>query len=485
MFLSKYRANADDRSVFGDFWFTPTGRTVAGQPVSPERAMMLPVVLSCVRVLAESMAVLPPKIYQTGGQFDKLLKKHWLYDLLRAPNEFQTPFEWTEMVQGHLALRGNAFNRIVSGRGGKIKALIPLHPDRIQILPLAGDGDLNRKYRYTDQQGVQKTLTRGEIWHLRGLSSDGVTGLSPIGLARESVALGLAAQDYGARFFQNDAKPGGGWIEHPHNFKDKAQRDAFRESFQEAQSGINRGKTAVLEYGMKYHELGLTNEESQFLEARQFQVTDIARIFRIPPHMIGDLSKATFTNIEQQSLDFVTNTMLAWARRWESSIESNLLTEDEPNICVKFDFTALLRGDQAARSAFYHNGILDGWMTRNEARASEGREPLEGLDEPLRPLNMVEESEAENAGSGDVTTAPEPNPGDDPPNNDARRLQSLLAENARRMAKRIAGGGSLSAQVLADALAVQIERAIDWQQATAGLGFTEDEITASLLKLGA
>jgi HK97 family phage portal protein len=237
-------------------------------------------------------------------------------------------------------------------------------------------------------------FTRGELWHIRGLSSDGIVGLNPIEIAREAVGLGLSAQDYGARFFQNDAKPGGGWIEFPGNFKDKSARDTFRESFQAAQTGLNRGKIAVLEYGMKFHELGLTNKDSQFLEARQYQVGDIARMFRIPPHLVGDLSKATFSNIEQQSLDFVIYTMTPWAERWESSIESNLLLEQDRNIEVEFDFAGLLRGDQSARSMFYHNGILDGWMTRNQARESENMEPIDGLDEPLMPLNMVPVSDA-------------------------------------------------------------------------------------------
>ncbi|MBT2181003.1 phage portal protein [Ralstonia pickettii] len=389
MFISRIKADGGDRSPWGSFWFEPvTARATSGVSVTPDRAMHLPAVYSCVRVLAESFSVLPMRLYRKSAGKKTLINDHWLYDLLcRRPNQWQTPFEWREMMQGHLAMRGNAFNQIVTDRRGNITDLVPLHPDRVTIELLDGS-EFDYRYRYTDRFGQQRVFSRGELWHIRGLSGDGIVGMNPIEIAREAVGLGLAAQDYGARFFQNDAKPGGGWIEFPGSFKDKAARDQFRDSFQAAQTGLNRGKTAVLELGMKFHELGLTNKDSQFLEARQYQVSDIARMFRVPPHLVGDLSKATFSNIEQQSLDFVIHTMTPWAERWESSIETSLLLEADSSIEVEFDFAGLLRGDQAARAAFYHNGILDGWMTRNEARQGENLEPLDGLDEPLRPLNM-------------------------------------------------------------------------------------------------
>jgi HK97 family phage portal protein len=487
MFLTKMRASAgDDRSPYGDFWFTPVAsRTATGLRVSPDRAMQLPAVLACVRVLAESFSILPLRVYRNTGGARKRLTKHWLIDLLaRRPNPYQTPFEWREMMQGHLALRGNAYNHIQTDLRGNIAAVMPMHPDRTKIEFLSGGTEFDYRYRYTYRDGVERVLTRGEVWHLRGLSSDGVMGLSPIALARESAALGLAAQEYGARFFQNDAKPGGGWIEFPGKFKDKPARDTFRESWQEAQSGLNRGRIAILEYGMKFHELGLTNKDSQFLEARQFQVGDIARIFRVPPHLIGDLSKATFSNIEQQSLDFVIHTMTPWAERWESSIETSLLLEDEADIEIEFDFTALLRGDQQARAMYYHNGVLDGWMTRNEARDREGMEPLDGLDEPLRPLNMVEESQASNQPPQTSTPAPGGNIVDGDEGGPDARLAALLAANAARMARRLAGGSAVGADVLAEALAIPVDRAAAWL-GQRDPNASEVECTAQLLQLGA
>jgi len=488
MFLSKIKASSDDRSAWGDFWFTPVNtRTASGVAVSTDRALQLPVVLACVRVLAESFSVLPLKLYRKGSNSRALITKHWLYDLIsRRPNSYQTPFEWREMMQGHLALRGNAYNEIIADRRGNITELMPLHPDRIRIEYLSGADDFQYRYRYTDRMGNVRVLTRGEVWHIRGLSSDGIQGMSPIALMRESVGMGLAAQEYGARFFQNDAKPGGGWIEFPGNFKDKPARDTFRESFQDAQTGLNRGKVAVLEYGMKFHELGLTNKDSQFLEARQFQVGDIARMFRIPPHLVGDLSKATFSNIEQQSLDFVIHTMTPWSERWESSIESNLLLESDQDIDVEFDFTALLRGDQAARSMFYHNGIMDGWMTRNEARGSEGREPLDGLDEPLRPLNMVEESDAPGEQDELPSNAPPSDATPKPENGDASnaRMTTLLRGNVARMARRIAAGSRPDASMLAEALAVSADRSESWlDMYSRHPGLDEAGITASLMEL--
>ncbi len=294
------------------------------------------------------------------------------------------------MLQGHLALRGNAYNQIITNARGEVTELMPLHPDRVR-LELLPSGEF--RYRFTDRFGCENILSRGQVWHLRGLSSDGLMGLSPIDLARESLGMALAAQDYGARFFANDAKPTGGWIEFPGSFKDNEAKKVFRESYQQAQSGANRGKVLVLENGMKFHEVGVTNKDAQFLELRKFQITDIARLFRVPPHMIADLDRATFSNIEQQSLEFVMHTMTPWAERWEASIESELLLESD-ELEVEFDFANLMRGDAASRAAYYQSGIQNGWLTRNEARIAENLNPLEGLDKPLRPLNMVEEGDA-------------------------------------------------------------------------------------------
>lgn len=393
-FINRWRASTSDRSPWGDFWFEPVSiRSSSGIRVSADSALRLSAVYAAVRILSETMASLPFVLYRQkpdGGK--EVVTDHWLYQLFaKRPNPFQNPFEWREMLQGHLALRGNAYNRIVSNARGEITELLPIHPDRIRM-ELTPSGDY--RYRVTDRLGNETMVPRGEIWHLRGLSSDGLMGMSPIELARESIGMALAAQDYGSRFFANDAKPTGGWIEFPGSFKDSEAKKVFRESYQQAQAGTNRGKVLVLENGMKFHEVGVTNKDAQFLELRKFQITDIARLFRVPPHMIGDLDRATFSNIEQQSLEFVMHTMTPWAERWEASIEADLLLDDD-KLEVEFDFANLMRGDAASRSTYYQSGIQNGWLTRNEARIAENLDPIEGLDEPLRPLNMVENSDAE------------------------------------------------------------------------------------------
>lgn len=476
-FLSRWMASSEDRSPWGDFYFEPvTVRASSGMRVSADNALRVAAVYASVRILAETMASLPFVLYRqrADGGKDKVTD-HWLYRLLaKRPNRYQNPYEWREMLQGHLALRGNAYNKIVANNRGEVMELMPIHPDRIKM-ELTPSGDY--RYRVTDRLGVETILPRGEVWHLRGLSSDGLMGMSPIDLARESLGMALAAQDYGARFFANDAKPTGGWIEFPGSFKDSEAKKVFRESYQTAQSGANRGKVLVLENGMKFHEVGVTNKDAQFLELRKFQITDIARLFRVPPHMIADLDRATFSNIEQQSLEFVMHTMTPWAERWEASIESELLFDGD-DLEVEFDFSNLMRGDAASRSTYYQSGIQNGWLTRNEARIAENLNPLEGLDEPLRPLNMVEEGSAENA---EGNAAP---PG--PPDEASARVRALVASSAARLARRISRAGAIGdndIDLIADALAVPRLRVAQWAQESDG-PMTELALTESLISLG-
>jgi hypothetical protein len=295
--------------------------------------------------------------------------------------------------------------------------------------------------------------------------------------------MALAAQDYGARFFSNDAKPTGGWIEFPGNFKDAEAKRVFRESYQAAQSGSNRGKVLVLENGMKFHEVGVTNKDAQFLELRKFQITDIARLFRVPPHMIADLDRATFSNIEQQSLEFVMHTMTPWAERWEASIESDLLPDGDA-LEIEFDFANLMRGDAASRSAYYQSGIQNGWLTRNEARISENLNPIAGLDQPLRPLNMVEEDDAEEAEiesqDSDTNASPEPD------QQLSLRLRNLVESNAQRLARRICKKGALGSNeinLIAQTFSLPPSAVQDWAQGAPSL---EDEpaLSRSLIQLG-
>jgi HK97 family phage portal protein len=389
--------------------------------------------------------------------------------------------EWREMLEGHLALRGNAYCQIIANGVGEITDLIPLHPDRVTIEMLQG---MDYRYRVTDRQGNVTIFAREDVWHIRGLSSDGYTGMNPIEINREAIAVGISAQSYAARFFENDARPPG-WIEFPGKFADLAARQTFRESVQAAQGGANRGKTMVLDQGMKYHDIGLTNKDSQFLESRQFTKSDIAAMFRMPPHKIGDLSKATFSNIEQQSIEYGTDTISPWAERWESSIESQLLGVDT-DIEIEFDLRILMRGDSAGRAAYYTSGINAGWLVRNEARDAEGLDPIDGLDEPLRPLNMVEEGEEPPQPAGAPAPAPEPEPADPEDDDKSARLAAMVQSNASRLGRRYAKAetASLNAELIAEALAIPSVQAVLWLAANEKTAFTEESLIASLVALG-
>ncbi len=485
-FFERFRASGDDRSAWGDFWFEPVAaRSVSGLRVSPDASLRLSAVYACVRILSETMASLPIVLYRKrpdGGK-DRVTD-HWLHPLLcRRPNRHQNPFEWREMLQGHLALRGNAYNQIITNPRGEVIELVPIHPDRVRI-ELLRSGEF--RYRVSDRFGEETILPRGDVWHLRGLSSDGLVGMSPIELARESLGMALSAQEYGARFFANDAKPTGGWIEFPGSFKDAEAKKIFRESYQSAQSGANRGKVLVLENGMKFHEVGVTNKDAQFLELRKFQITDIARLFRVPPHMIADLDRATFSNIEQQSLEFVMHTMTPWAERWEASIGSELLLESD-DLEVEFDFANLMRGDAASRSAYYQSGIQNGWLTRNEARVAENLNPLDGLDEPLRPLNMVEEGDAEEAGSDEESSNMTPDMPEPMDEQASTRFHAVITSAAERWARRISRSGVIDEKditLIAEAFAVPLSSAERWAGEQHGQQLAEADLRNSLTHLG-
>lgn len=447
MFLTTRQA-ADDRSPWGNFWFEPVAvRTGAGQRVNADSAMRISAVYRAVHLISEQFACLPFVLFRRRADGTKeVVKDHWLLPLLcRRPNRWQNAFEWRAMMQSHLEMRGNAYNRVVpDGRGG-VAALEPLFPDSVKV-ELTDSGE--RRFRVTQPGGDTRTYVEGEVWHLRHLSSNGITGMSTLEYARESLGVALATQDYAARFFANDARPSGGWIEFPGTFKDREARATFRETWQSMQGGEARGKTAVLDMGMKYHAPELTNQDAQFLETRKMQVTEIARWFGVPPHKLADLERATFSNIEHQALEFVQDCLMPRAEAWEASIEADVLLDSESDIEIEVDFRRLLRGDNKSRGAFYNLGIIGGWLTRNEARIDDNRDPLPGLDEPLRPLNMVEESAATDEadegddGADDRVPAPPARPSPD------ARMVALLTAQAQRLARR--AGGALAKKPAAD-----------------------------------
>lgn len=472
MFLSRTFASSagdtGDRSPWGDFWFQPVAGRAGG--VTADGALRIGAVYACVRVLAESFAVLPfclrrPRV---GGGYERVTD-HWLYRLLaRRPNRWQSPFEFREMLQGHLAMRGNAYCEIIEDGMGGITELIPLHPDRVTIETVGVDG-----YRYAvkRQSGETYRLMPGQVWHLRGLSGDGLTGYSPIALQSQSLGESATFEGYSSTYFGNNATPPA-WIKFPGKFSDKAARAAFREQVQAAHTGGHRGKLMVLDNGMELHALQVSHKDAQFLEARQFKVSEIARIFRVPPHKIGDLSKATFSNIEQQSIEFWADTMHPWCERWESSIVSQLLGADT-ELEVEFDMRAQMRGDSASRATYIHSGVLDGWLTRNEGREMEGLDPIDGLDDPLMPLNMQSGTEPPELAEPAEVESPEAEPAE--PGTEARLL-ALLRGNAGRMARRVASDRRPPADQIAEAMGISTASAASW---LAGLPATVGEAWAA------
>lgn len=371
------------------------GTTSSGRAVNERTAMQMTAVYSCVRILAEAIAGLPLHLYRTredGGK--EKATDHPLYRLLHdEPNPEMTSFVFRETLMTHLLLWGNAYAQIIRNGKGEILALYPLMPNRIQVgRDTTGAIYYNYQTSSTDPTNPSGlvTLSAAEVLHIPGLGFDGLVGYSPIAMAKNAIGMAMATEDYGASFFANGAAPGG-VLEHPGTIKDPSR---VRESWQNTFGGARNGnKVAVLEEGMKYTPIAVSPEQAQFLETRKFQLNEIARIFRIPPHMIGDLEKSSFSNIEQQSLEFVKYTLDPWVIRWEQAITKTLLApKEKPGIFVKFNLEGLLRGDYVSRMNGYAVARQNGWMSANDIRALENldRIPSEaGGDEYLVNGNML------------------------------------------------------------------------------------------------
>lgn len=378
----------DDRYFVGNY---AGYGTASGQHVTPALALNLSAVFACIRVCSETIASLPLIIYKRLPDGGKVrATEHPLYKVLHdKPNQWQTSMEWVEFMQAHLEARGNSYSLIQPGPQGAIDALLPLHPDRVQVYRLP-----NGRLRYTVTDwytGERRNYAQEEMFHMRGWSDDGMTGMGTISLAREAIGVGLGQQEYAARFLENDAQPRG-VLEHPQTLGSEAAK-LVRDSFHQAQSGVNRHKVAVLEEGMTYKGISLNNKDSQFLEARVFTTAEIARFFRMQAHKIGDLSKATFSNIEQQNIEFATDCIRPRIVRWERRIKIDLIDPLElgDEYFCEFLMDALLRGDQKTRYEAYVAGIQNGFLSPNDARRNENMNPIskeDGGDTYLRPTNM-------------------------------------------------------------------------------------------------
>lgn len=365
--------------------------SASGVSVSPEGSLRYTAVLACARVLAEGVASLPCILYErfdVGGQDAKRrARSHQVYRLLHdAPNPVMTALEFFEVGMAHALLWGNFYAEIEWSPRGQVLGLWPLPAWRVT----PGWSRQGKSYRLQIDGQADTVLSDYQVLHVPGFGYDGVSGRSMISLAREAIGLGLAAERYGGSVFGNGVVPGG-VLEHPGQLSDEAYR-RLQESWSGRHQGLaNAQRLAILEEGMKYDKVGIPPEDAQFLETRRFQRSEIAGIFRVPLHMIGDLERATFSNIEQQSTEFLTNSLAPWLRRWEQRVARSLLVgRERERFYAEFLVDALLRGDTATRYAAYATGRQWGWLSVNDIRARENMNPVDGGDEYLVPLNMVE-----------------------------------------------------------------------------------------------
>ena len=362
-------------SRFGFFF----GGSTSGKAVNERTAMQMTAVYACVRVLSEAVAGLPLHVYRyrEDGSKERALK-HPLYRLLHdEPNPEMSSFNFRETLMGHLLLYGNAYAQIIRNGRGEVVGLYPLMPAKMTVDRDSG-GNLYYLYsRGSDDapeagENGQVYLPPDQVLHIPGLGYDGIVGYSPIAMAKNAVGLGIATEEYGAKFFANDASPSG-ILEHPGVLKNP---DKVRESWNKLFRGsVNSHQIAVLEEGLKYQPIGISPDQAQFLETRKFQLNEIARIFRVPPHMVGDLEKSSFSNIEQQSLEFVKYTLEPWLMRWEQAMGRRLFTDSEKeSYFIRFNVEGLLRGDYESRMNGYAVARQNGWMSANDIRE------LENLD---------------------------------------------------------------------------------------------------------
>lgn len=360
----------------------------AGMSVTPSSAMRVATVYACVRIIAGSVATLPLHIKRrVDDRTREDASDHALWSLLRRrPNQWQTPAQFRRMMQAHLLLRGNAYALIVRSRG-RVIGLVPLHPDRVEVKQA---DDLSLAYTYTRKDGRRVPVAQSEMFHLVGLTLDGVMGVSPITYARETIGLSLAMERHGSRTFKNGAQPSN-VLKHPGKIGPEG-RENLRASLDEYRSGGEmEGKTLILEEGMEVSALSMTAEDAQWIESRKFSRTDIAMFFGVPPHMIGDTEKSTSwgTGIEQQSIGFRTFALEDHLTTWEEVINRDLVPESEPEIYARFNRKALVRGDLKARQGFHVAMLQWGVYSPNEIRALEDDNPREGGDIYYDPPNTA------------------------------------------------------------------------------------------------
>lgn len=400
--VGSFFASEDEapRSPWDDFWYQSTGPVSAtGLRVTPENAMQVSTVFACRKVISETLAMLPLIVYErTGENARRRAVDEPTYRLLhRAPNAWQTPYDFKECLTGWAALHGNGYAHKIFSRHGVVTSLIPVHPSlvRLELVSVSGrslgrqpydpdalmsrnDGEeIQLRYMVKQGDGSEKPFAQSEMLHIRGISFDGIGGVALSRQAREAIALAQAMEAFGARYFANDATVGM-LLEHPGQLSEGAQK-RLKDSWL-AMGGVgNAFKPRILEEGMKATRLDAKARDAQLTEARASQVVEICRYFRMPPHKVQHLQDATFSNIEHQGIEFGTDTMQPWAVRWEQACTRDLIVDDE-KYYAEVMMNALMRGDSAARSTYYREMFHIGTLSRNEIRASENQNPIDGGD---------------------------------------------------------------------------------------------------------
>lgn len=362
-------------------WFNGGSASKSGATVNERTALQVTAFLAGVKILAESVASLPLITYQKLEPRGKArAPNHPVYEVLHdIANEEMPAFQLRETIQGHAVNWGNGYAEIQRDGGGRVRGLWPLLPDR--TWPERDPKTQKLRYRTTLMTGEQVILPFENVLHIPGFGFDGIVGYNPVILAKEAIGLSLATEEFGANFFGQGATPSG-IVEYPDKLKEEAYQ-RYKKDVRTAHEGLSKShRLMILEQGLKYHQVTIPPEAAQFLETRKFQVTEIARMLRIPPHMLAEMDKATFSNIEQQSLDFVVNSLRAWLVRWEQMIKMKLFTRADraKGFFSEHLVDGLLRGDIKSRYEAYAIARQNGWYSVNDIREKENENPVAGGD---------------------------------------------------------------------------------------------------------
>lgn len=369
-------------------WLDGGGGTAAGVSISPTNAIRQPAVWACINAISQDVGAMPLITYRRLDRGKERATSHYLYRLLHdEPNPFMTSMQLRQTLQSHALSWGNAYANVERDEDGYPVALWPLRPDAMDAPAISQAGTL--LYTYYLPSGEPRKLIQSDVFHVRGLSSNGIVGYSPITQHREALALALATQEFGSRFFGNDSRPGG-VLQAKNKLSDEAAK-RMKASWEAAHQGLSHAhRVAVLEEGVEWKQIGIPPEDSQFLQTRQFQIEEIARIFRMPPHKIQDLSRATFSNIESQAIEYVRDTLQPWLVAWEQQINKDLVMPSEKGIIfAEHMMDSLLRGETVTRFQAYQLGIQNGVLSPNEAREKENMNPVPGGDVHLQQTNQV------------------------------------------------------------------------------------------------